>query len=234
MTDQPTQPGPLPLPLSPSSPEAARAISQLQGHSTSALWLPQGLWPELDEIRAEHLRVREQVAAEQTALKAIDARFREEDRQHHLRLRQAHRQGRPGSVEDRRTPSEERRAERAQIEERLEAGIMVFAEVTTAVITLVRGREGDWLADLRRRLEPAQEKRREAERLLAEAKMEEWQLHQLGQWVQRTAEDGPLGRQPAPVSSAPPAQFSEEKLRSSLEVPWHRDRPWKAKPQAAA
>jgi hypothetical protein len=175
MTDQPSQPGPLALTLSAAqpSPEAIRAIRKLRGHSTSALWLPQGLWPELDELRAKHLRVREQVAAEQAALKAIDARFRDEDRQHELGLRQAHRDGHPDSVEDQRTPPEQRRAQRAEVYERLSAGIIVFAEVAEAVIELVRDREDDLLADLRARLEPAREKRREAERLVAEAKTEE-------------------------------------------------------------
>jgi hypothetical protein len=101
--------------------------------------------------------------------------------------------------------------------------VMVLGEVAEAVIELVREREDDWLADLRGQLEPA----REAERLVDEAKGAEWQLHLLGQWVQKTSEDGPFGRQPAPTRSAPPAQFSEEILRSSLEVPWHRDRPWR-------
>jgi hypothetical protein len=42
-----------------------------------------------------------------------------------------------------------------------------------------------------------------------------------------TSQGGPLGRQPAPVLELPPAQFSTEVLRSWLEVPCHRDRPWK-------
>lgn len=100
----------------------------------------------------------------------------------------------------------------------------MLAEVVDAVVDLYRQREDDWLADLRARLEPAREKRREAERLLEEAKTEEWQLHQLGQHVQMTADDGPLGRQPVPTPSLPPAQFSVEVATSMLERPWHKRR----------
>ena len=109
---------------------------------------------------------------------------------------------------------------------------MVLSEVVDSVTELVRDREDPWLADLRARLLPAQEKRREAERLLAEAKADEWQLHRLGQWVQITSEDGAFGR-PAPNASEPPAQFSADLLRSSLEVPWNRDRPWKGEAEEA-
>ena len=120
--------------------------------------------------------------------------------------------GDPGSVKDGRTPGEQRQAERAAIEERLWAGVIVLAEVTDAVIELVREREDDWLADLRVRLEPAREKRREAERLLAEAKAEEWRIHRLGQWLQITSEDGAFGRQPAPDLESPPERFSAERV----------------------
>ena len=129
MTD-PQQPGPLVLPLSPPSADAARAVREkLRGHSTAANWLPEGLWPELDELRSEQLRVRDQVAVELAALDAVNGRFREEDRQHERQLRQAHRDSRPGSVKDARTPREQRQAESAAIEERLWAGVMVLGEV---------------------------------------------------------------------------------------------------------
>jgi hypothetical protein len=227
MTDH-QQPGPLVLPLSPPSPDAARAVREkLRGHSTAANWLPEGLWRELDQLRAEQLRVRDQVAAELDGLEDLGARFREEDKQHDRELRQAQRDGSPEAVEDRRTPPEERQAERAAIEERLWAGVMVIGEIADAVIELVREREDDWLAELRMRLEPAREKRREAERLLAEAKAEEWRIHELGQWLQITSEDGAFGRQPAPDFEPPPERFSADMMQASLEVPWHRERPWK-------
>ena len=115
-----------------------------------------------DEVGGE----LDQVAAELDGLEALDARVREEDKQHDRDLRQAQRDGTPKAVEDRRTPSDQRQAERAAIEERLWAGVTVLGEVADAVIAALREHEDDWLADLRVQLEPAREKRREAERLL--------------------------------------------------------------------
>jgi hypothetical protein len=104
---------------------------------------------------------------------------------------------------------------------------MVLSEVVDSAIELVRDREDRLLADLRARLQPQREQRRKLENKLAELRALEWQTHQLGQWVQITSEDGAFGRQPAPTASEPPAHFSADLLRSSLEVPWHRDRAWK-------
>jgi hypothetical protein len=100
----------------------------------------------------------------------------------------------------------------------------VLGDVADAVIVLFREREDAWLADLRSQLAPAQEKRRESQRRLAEAKAEEWHLHQLGQHVQITADDGAFGRQPAPLPEEPPKQFSADVAESMLERPWHKCR----------
>ena len=82
MTDY-QQPGPLVLPPAPPSPDAATAVREkLRGHSTAANWLPEGLWPELDELRSEQLRVRDQIAVELAARDTVNARLRDEDRQH--------------------------------------------------------------------------------------------------------------------------------------------------------
>jgi hypothetical protein len=126
MPDEHAKPGPLKLPPS-QNPETARAARRLRGHSTSDLWLPEGLWRELDDLRAEQLRVRSQVAAELASLDASVARFRDEDQAHQKKLRQAQRDGHTGAVEDKRTPAEPRQAERKAIEERIWAGAAVLA-----------------------------------------------------------------------------------------------------------
>jgi hypothetical protein len=116
MTAQQNKPGPLAFPLSPPSTAAARAVQKkLRGHSTAANWLHEGLWPELDELRREQLRLRDQVASELASLEASIARFRAEDEAHHRRLRQAQRDGHPRSVDDQRAPPDQRQAERAAI-----------------------------------------------------------------------------------------------------------------------
>jgi hypothetical protein len=48
--------------------------------------------------------------------------------------------------------------------------------------------------------------------------------------VQVTADDGPFGRQPAPVLEAPPREFFAEVAASMLERPWHKRRDAEALP----
>jgi hypothetical protein len=76
-----------------------------------------------------------------------------------------------------------------------------------------------------RRPDPAPDKRRAAERLLADAKAEEFSIYLLAKWVQTTADDYAFGRQPAPVPQAPPRGFGSEQLNRALERPWHKARP---------
>jgi hypothetical protein len=197
MNEQDETTEPLRLPLARPDAAAARAAEKLKGHSTSADWLPQGLWPALDRLRAEHLRLRGQVADELAALAELNQDVRDEDAAHAERLREAHRAGRPDAVDDLHTPEEERTARHAAIEQRLWDGVVVLSEATDAVIEAFREHEDEWLADLRRRLEGAQEKRREAQRLLAEAQADEFHVHMLGQWSRGPRTTARFGRQPA-------------------------------------
>jgi hypothetical protein len=220
-----SKPGPLRLPPPPNN-EAAKAVRRLGGHSTSESWLPEDTgWPELNELRAEQLRIRDQIVAELWSLETLLASFHEEDRAHDRELGQAHRDGDPMSVEDCRTPKEQRLAERAEVEERLWNGVIVLAEVVEAVIEWVREHEEELLADRRSKLEPALEKEREANRLRAEARIEMWRLAQYGPYIRKLADDGPFGRQPAPAPAEPPAQFDADQARRMLKRPWHQEQP---------
>ncbi len=198
----------------------------LRGHSTSDAWLPAGLFDSLDAVRDEHLRLREQVASEIAALKHLDAKFKAEDENYAEQLRQAHRDGRLVSIEDKRTPPEERGTAHQVVEGRLWAGVQVLAEVTNKVIQVVRASEDEWLSGLRTRLDSAREKRDKAERLLAEARAEAFTIHRWGQWIQQTADDGAFGRQPAPRLEPPPERLAADALAGSLERPWHKQKPW--------
>lgn len=218
--------GPLKLPTQ-KDVSVRRAMSEsLKGHTTSTAWLPEGSWPELDELRREQLRLRQQVELELEALSALDSAFREEDAAHAEALRQAHRDGNVSGMKDRRTPPSERTQAREAIEERLAAGVEVLAEHADAVIATIRCHEDSWLADLRAQLVPAQEKRREAARLLAEAQRDEFKLYKLGQWLTATADDGAFGRQPAPQVTSMPERVAADAYRHALERPWHKRKPW--------
>ncbi|MBN1529437.1 MAG: hypothetical protein JW895_10280 [Thermoleophilaceae bacterium] len=230
MTDLPTitetEAKPLRLTLPPRTKENARALRRLRGHSTAPNWIPAGLSGELDALRGEHLRLLGQVAAELAALDATSARFRREDQDHARALREAQRDGVPDSVEDTRTSTADRRSVLVAITERYWAAVAVLADLVDAVVSLYRQREDEWLADLRAQLGPIEEERREAQRVLDEARAKEWLIHRLGQHVQITSEAGPHGFQPAPAPEPPPPQFSAEVFESMLRRPWHRGKAW--------
>jgi hypothetical protein len=219
--------GPL-LSLLPPPPDArmrTMLVERLGGHTTSEQWLPAGLWDELDQVRDRHLKVRSRVLAELRTLRGLESKFAKEDRDYDARLRDAHRTGDPGKVKDRRTAVEKRTAQRDAVERRLWAGVTVLAEVADEAIAVIRERENEWLGDLRVRLAEAEDKRGEAERLVAAARREEWRIQRLGQWVMAAADDGPFGRQPTPPADAdPPANLSPDSVRRALERPWYKPR----------
>jgi hypothetical protein len=219
--DENSNGGPLKIPA-PRLVKTRRALQRLYGHTTSDAWIPEGLWPELDELRPEHLRLRGQVADQLEALDALAKKHSAEDAAHSARLRQAHRDGTLGGVKDPRTPSEERAAEREAIQTVLEAGIEVLAEFADRVVRTIRDHEEQFLGDLRGKAAAAQDKRREAQRLAAEATAEEFRVWRLGQWVLATSEDHAFGRQPAPEPV--PAPRGWRMPASGLERPWHRSK----------
>jgi hypothetical protein len=215
----PAAAGPLKLPP-PADADAHTAVRQLRGHTTAPGWLPAGLSPELDELRDEMARVRGRAQTDLDELEALRRKYRTEDRDHEAALKQAARAG--STAEDRRTPEGARLAAVDPIDERLWATVEVMGEVADKVVATLREQEPDLLADLRVQLRTAEDKKREAERLLREAKTDEWRVHRLGQWVLNSSEDGPFGRQPAPTPEPPPACFNREMLRDSLTRPWHK------------
>jgi hypothetical protein len=219
-----TNQGLLKLPPPPTK-EAARAVRSLAGHSTSTLWLAEGLHPELDELRAEHLRIRGQVVAELEALVALHVRFREEDEQHKSKLRQAQRAGTVDAVDDDRTPLDQQQAERAAVEDRLWAGVSILAEVVEKAIQWVREHESELLAERLSGVAALEEEERQARDALARARSKMWELAQYGPYVKNLADDGPFGRQPVPVPAAPPAQFDAVQARRMLERHWSKPQP---------
>jgi hypothetical protein len=215
--------GPLRIPIAPGGRVEVRLAltERLKGHTTSAGWLPAGLSPELDELRTNSLRLRGRAANDLRAMEQLHREQQDEDRKHQVALQHALRDG-EGVPEDRRTSPEVRQSQHANLQERLDADILVMAEVADKIIEKLREQEPNILGTLRVGLNGAQDKRREAERLIAEAESEEWRIHRLGQWVLTTSEDGPLGRQPAPTPQPMPAQFDRALLATSLKRPWHR------------
>ena len=218
--------GPLHFPPPPTT-DSARALDALKGHTTSDAWLPAEVWPALDSARDKHLHLRSQVAADLDALRSLTRRNRQEDVDHQEALREAYRRDAPPPPDD-RTTSEQRATERASIEERLWARVVVWAEHVETIIETTREHERDWLGGLQGDAAVAQDKRFEAARLLAEADAEEYYIAMLGRWLQTTNDDdGGFGRQPAPAPGTPaPVRLDRQVLKDALERPWHKLRSW--------
>lgn len=95
-----------------------------------------------------------------------------------------------------------------------------------------RRHEPELLGRLKRDLAAANEKRLEAERLLAEARGAAYRVHLRGVWVQQQSDDYAMGRQPVPTATRAPAQFTPPP--GSLERPWHQRREWAGETEEAA
>jgi hypothetical protein len=142
---------------------ARRALERLRGHTTAPTWLAEGLSPGLEELRAQLLRHQSKAAADIEALDALSRRHRREDREHQERLEAAFAAGSAKEPEDRRTPAQQREAERDAILERIEAGIVVMADVVEQAVRTLAEQEPAILAKLRGDLSSIQDARREAE-----------------------------------------------------------------------
>ena len=130
----------------PPDPATHKTFQRIAGHATSAQWLPEGLSRELDELRAEQLERRAGLAADLAAVSALAEGFVKEDRDRQTELRQAARDG-GAPPPDGRTRAEERISQRTQIEERIWAGVHVYAELVDRVIDTIRTTEDELPAD---------------------------------------------------------------------------------------
>jgi hypothetical protein len=216
--------GPIKFPQTGYTRTTLALRGALRGHATSPSWIPQGLSPELDELRAKMLTLGDRVRADVDKLRSLRREFEAEDTAYQAKLEAAIRDGMEAPT-DERTTEQDREEQLDAIHERIAAGVDILAEHADRIVAKIREQEDQLLSALRGQIVGAQDKRREAERLVAEAQALEWQLHRTGQWVLHTADDGPMGRQPAPAPAPMPASFNRELLKTSLTRPWARPRP---------
>lgn len=211
----------------PTDNATARALREtLRGHATADSWLPEDV-PELAEIRAQHLRLRALVAGCALAIRTDRLKWRREDQEHARALQEAARMG-TQAPDDSRTSAGDRQAAEEAALERLWPAVGALAEVVDEAVALIRKHEDVLLARLRDDHAAAHEKRRAAERLIREADTAAWHAAQRGQWLQATADDGPFGKQSAPVATPPPPRVTAAVVKNGLTRPWQRRQPWNA------
>lgn len=224
--------GPLKLPAGLPMQAHLAASEHLRGHATAADWLPEGLSPVVDKLRARQLAQRGRLAEALDALSAFDSAMAAEDSAHEEALRDAQRAG-PTRAENKRTPLADRESARAELLAVIGAGVEVMAEVAQQVIAGMRQAEDGTLAGLRRQAGEADALRADARRKMAEADAVSWRLARLGQWTTATTDGGPFGAQPAPALSTPPPRVDPSTVRDALERPWHKLKPWNGKSPSA-
>jgi hypothetical protein len=129
---------PLCLPGDPPSREAAIAVAELRGFALSPDWLPEGLSPAIDQVRARHVRLVGEAQGCLDLIGAVRRQANAEARTHDRAVRQAIRDG-AEPPEDERTPPHELHARIAEAEQKFWATIVVLAEDQSWTATGVRG-----------------------------------------------------------------------------------------------
>ncbi len=195
-----------------------------RGPFLSSTFLPHDdPFPGLADLRARHVRLRDELSDVLAELKQLDADHKAIDERYREALLAAVMTGDRQPKDDRPSQAVRDSARRAT-EERALAIERALVRLQVELVEHFRAHETEWLDTLKQQLGPINAKRAEAERLLAEAAAEEWRLHALGRWVQRTADDGAIGVETAPLPDDPPGVLGF----NGLERPRHEAerRPW--------
>lgn len=149
-------------------------------------WLPEGTEiAELDELRAEHVRLYEAAGEIGRALDELRRRHEAEDAAYAGALKA---QARGQGVElPEVTPPEERAAELAPLEAKARASTEVREEFTQRAVATIVERFEEWAAELDEHECEAEFQVEKARRALAEAEAQVGASVKLRRWLERTA-----------------------------------------------
>ena len=150
-----------------------------------AEWMPDGANAELDELRAEHLRLLVIATAAGSAAVAARRRFEQEDADYHEALREQVTD--PNAELTERTPADARVAELADLDERSRAAMEVLDRFVRRAVETIAERHDDWAGELEAREAEIAERIEERRRALAEAEAEAGQTVAYRIWLGRTA-----------------------------------------------
>lgn len=147
-------------------------------------WLPEGLWPDLDEAAQEH---SEAVRAHATVRKeAVDLgkKFKAED-ENRIKAYET------GLEVPTMTDPAERQAAVTEAKAKVEGAERRLCRAAAAGVLVVQEHQEEWLAEIEARKAAAEEKIEEAQRMLAEAHQAQGEAGRTEVWVRRTADNLP-------------------------------------------
>lgn len=145
--------------------------------------LPEGINDELDELRAEHLRLLEARAEARGQGRALADRFEAEDeaRKAALAADLAGEEAEVPAV----TPEAERRAALAPVQARFDAVNQALAEHGEAILATAESRREAWLADLAAVAAEDRARAEEALAVLAEVERNAVERERVAAWIDR-------------------------------------------------
>jgi hypothetical protein len=147
-------------------------------------WLPEGLWPELDELRERHVQLLADSSSTGSRKDQLTKKYERED-EAQMQALQAGEDPPPS------TPMDQRQSELHDAKLAADAAHIAFCEAVSEMVAKVREKRRDWNNTFTRLETEAREKREEMARLQKEAEQKEWDANRLRLWLSRTAEDKP-------------------------------------------
>jgi hypothetical protein len=169
-------------------------------------WLPgeESPWPELADLHDEHVRLLRARQEQSDAIVALRVKYREEDKGYERGLAEQIGDGVAVAEADMPevTSAEVREAAIKEATIRYNAAERALADFIKGALKVMAEREAEWQLSLLDHVASAEEKRREARRLLAEADQEVAQVARLQHWVRRAG--GKVGLQVAWGHLPPP------------------------------
>jgi hypothetical protein len=150
-------------------------------------WAPDSApWPELLEVREQHLRLLRQVWECGDAVRELRRRYEAEDEARQDALKASFRNGAAEPLPP-ATPRAEREAALSELTEKVEAARKAFVDFLNEAFAIIKAHAPSWLASLEQRAEDADAMRDKARQMLREADVLEVEGQQLATWVLRAA-----------------------------------------------
>ena len=153
-------------------------------------WIPPEAWPELSEMREQHIRILGEFRRTARSYSDLTRRYEHEDEARTEALQEGYRLGtEPERLDS--TPPEERQARLAEAKLHYDAAREALERFLREALAQLKADQPKALERLREHACELEEKREAARRLLAEAEAATGDLDRLHTWVMRSASDHP-------------------------------------------